>query len=107
MPRAEERLLQLLLTSGALAVLARLGMMEKQLGELSRQNLAFVPFTQLANLTGTPAISVPLFWTEQGLPLGVQFIAAFGNEALLLQVAAQLEQAQPWLQRLPALAYPA
>lgn len=106
MPRAQERLLSLLLNSGLLGVLTRAGMMDRQLNELSRQNLAFVPFTQLANLTGTPAMSMPLYWTEQGLPLGVQLMAAFGNEALLLQVAAQLEQAQPWMQRLPALAYP-
>ena len=107
MPAGQERLLGWLLNSGLLGVLARLGLMEKPLNELSRQNLSYVPFTQLANLTGTPAISVPLHWTAEGLPLGVQFIAPFGQEGQLLQLAAQLERAQPWMHRLPAMASPA
>lgn len=107
MPAGQERVLGWLLNSGLLGVLDRLGVMEKPLNELSRQSLTYVPFTQLANLTGTPAISVPLHWTAEGLPLGVQFIAPFGQEGLLLQLAAQLEQAQPWMQRLPSMAYPA
>ena len=54
-------------------------------------------FTQLANVTGLPAMSVPLYWNKNGLPLGSQFIAPFGREDRLLQLAAQLEQAQPWM----------
>ena len=64
-------------------------------------NLAWTPFTQLANLTGRPAMSVPLHWTPAGLPLGVQFVAPLNGEALLLQLAAQLEQARPWAQLRP------
>jgi amidase len=61
-----------------------------------------VPYrTSLANLTGQPAMSVPLFWTENALPIGVQFLAPFGAEGTLLQLAAQLERAQPWVSRLP------
>lgn len=67
------------------------------------QNLAWTPFTQLANLTGRPAMSVPLYWTPDGLPMGVQFVAALEGEALLLQLAAQLEQARPWFGRRPTL----
>ncbi|EFF82629.1 hypothetical protein HMP0015_1841 [Acinetobacter haemolyticus ATCC 19194] len=62
-----------------------------------QDNLSWVPFTQLANVTGLPAMSVPLYWNKHGLPLGSQFIAPFGREDRLLQLAAQLEQAQPWM----------
>jgi amidase len=66
--------------------------------------MAPVPFTQLANLTGTPAMSVPLHTGADGLPMGVQFMARMGDEATLLQLAAQLEQAAPWFDRLPPMA---
>ncbi|EKF21830.1 amidase family protein [Mycolicibacterium hassiacum DSM 44199] len=63
------------------------------------KNLAWVPYTQLANITGRPAISLPLHWTDDGLPLGVQFVAPLGGESLLIRLAAQLEQAMPWADR--------
>ncbi|MDX9843643.1 MAG: amidase family protein [Aquabacterium sp.] len=61
-------------------------------------NLGWTPYTQLANLTGRPAMSVPLYRTPEGLPLGVQFVAPLNGEAQLLQLAAQLEAARPWRQ---------
>jgi amidase len=61
----------------------------------------FIPYTSQFNMTGQPAVSVPLYWTPDGLPVGVQLVAAYGREDLLVQVASQLEQAAPWSERRP------
>jgi len=71
--------------------------------QMADENLQHVPFTQLANLTGAPAMSVPLHMTAAGLPMGSQFVAGPGGETMLLQLAAQLEVAAPWFDRLPTL----
>ncbi len=62
---------------------------------------AFSPFTPLANITGQPAMSVPVEFDTDGLPIGVHFTARTGDEATLLRTAAQLEEACPWRERLP------
>ena len=63
----------------------------------------YTGFTLIANATGQPAISLPLHWNEDGLPIGVQLLGRYGDEATLLRLAAQLEQARPWSQRQPPL----
>jgi amidase len=68
------------------------------------ERLARTPFTQLANFTGQPAMSVPLHWTSDGLPCGMQLMAPFGGEATLFRLAAQLEQEKPWFDRRPPTA---
>jgi amidase len=85
-------------TFGLQKMLLKLGITKKS----ALENLEKLPFTQLANLTGQPAMSVPLYWTQSGLPLGSQFIAPLGDEKTLFQLAHQLEQAQPWFNRTPA-----
>ena len=61
----------------------------------------YVPFTALFNMTGQPAMSLPLHQSPDGLPVGVQLVAPFGDEATLFRLAGQLEQAAPWAQRTP------
>lgn len=64
---------------------------------------AFCAFTEIQNITGQPAISIPLFWNEDDVPIGVQFAGRFGDEATLLRLGAQLEQARPWIDRKPPI----
>ena len=61
----------------------------------------FMPNTQPFNISGATAMSVPLGWSKDGLPIGIQFVARNGNEALLFRLAGQLEQVRPWAQRRP------
>jgi amidase/6-aminohexanoate-cyclic-dimer hydrolase len=67
------------------------------------QLLKTTGYTQLFNATGNPAMSVPLHWNDAGLPIGVQFVGRYGDEATLFRLAAQLEQARPWFERRLAL----
>lgn len=68
------------------------------------QMAPLIAFTMVHNAAGTPAASVPLAWTADGLPIGVQVAARLSGEATLLALAAQLERARPWRQRRPPLA---
>jgi len=65
--------------------------------------IEYVGYTTLHNVAGAPAMSVPLHWTAAGLPVGTMFAARAGQEALLFQLAYQLEAAQPWAHRAPPI----
>lgn len=91
-PWLERQAMKALIKTPIMAWVQHSGIAQK----VARENLKWVPFTQLANITGVPAMSVPLYQTAKGLPLGVQFVAGTGREDLLFQLAAQLERAAPW-----------
>jgi amidase len=70
---------------------------------MAEQVFEFVPFTPVFNATGQPAMSVPLHWNDDGLPIGMHFVGRYADEATLFRLAAQLERAQPWFDRIPPI----
>jgi len=70
---------------------------------LSQHVFGFMPYTPLFNVTGQPAMSVPLYWNDEELPIGMQFVGRYGDEATLFRLAGQLEKARPWSQRIPPI----
>ena len=96
-----------LLTPGLSAAPVRLGWIDmtmEDVDEYWRRVFTFSPFTVCFNITGQPALMLPLGQISGGLPLAVQFVARYGDEATLFRLGAQLEAARPWLGRKPALA---
>ncbi|HLC41018.1 MAG TPA: amidase [Methylomirabilota bacterium] len=96
--RSERALLNTIAWLNAGWVLSALGLIKP----LAAKTFDFIPYTPLFNVTGQPAMSVPLHWNDAGLPIGMHFAGRFGDEATLFRLAGQLERAQPWFDRAPA-----
>ena len=99
-PRGFEAALQVLAARLGVGRYLRYGSLLRQAADRA---FRFMPFSPIWNITGQPAASLPLRWTPDGLPVGVQAIVRFGEEATLLSFAAQIEQARPWAHRLPPM----
>ena len=82
---------------GATWVLDAIGIIKP----LASENFEFIPWTPVFNVTGQPAMSVPLHWNEAGLPIGMHFVGHWGDEATLFRLAGQLEKAKPWADKIP------
>jgi amidase len=99
-PTARERtLLQLLGRVGSGRLLKGMDLLD----QLASQVFEAIPYTPPFNTSGQPAMSVPLHWNRDGLPVGVQLVAGYGAEATLFRLAGQLEAARPWRTRVPEL----
>jgi amidase len=95
-PTATElRVMRLINALNAGWLLSALGIIKQEAGRM----FDYIPFTPLFNVTGQPAMSVPLHWNDAGLPIGMQFIGRLGDDATLIRLAGQLERARPWFER--------
>jgi amidase len=95
---AERFLIRLIGRLNAAWLLSALGTIKP----VANKTFSFMPYTPVFNVTGQPAMSVPLCWNEAGLPIGMHFVGRFGDEPTLFRLAGQLERAQPWIDRVPA-----
>jgi amidase len=96
---AEKALLKVLGHVGGGWLLKKIGIAK----QLAAQTFEFIPWTPVFNVTGQPAMSVPIGWAKEGLPIGMHFVGRFADEGTLFSLAGQLEQARPWKDRRPAL----
>ena len=83
--------------------LGRIAPFNPDLASFARDIVGVLGFTQLFNASGHPAASIPLYWNDEGLPIGIQLAGRFGDESTLLRVSAQLEEARPWFDHRPTM----
>lgn len=98
-PKVEEIALNVLNALGISTIIRYTGMIEK----IAEQTFSWIPYAPLANITGQPSMTVPLYWTNENLPIGAMFTAPWSDEATLFQLAAQLEEVQPWFNKVAQL----
>ncbi len=96
---AEQSQIKMIARTGATWILQAMGIIKP----LAAQTFEFIPWTPVFNVTGQPAMSVPLHWNDEGLPIGMHFVGKWGDEATLFRLAGQLEKAKPWFDKAPAL----
>lgn len=87
------------IVAGLWRTLQRIGALEKAAEKI----FDFIPYTPMFNVTGQPAMSLPLYWNSENLPVGVQIVGRYADEATLFNLAAQLDQALPWKDRHPPI----
>ena len=95
---SEQTQLKVIARTGATWVLEAMNVIKP----LAAQTFEFIPWTPVFNVTGQPAMSVPLHWNEEGLPIGMHFVGKWGDEATLFRLAGQLEKEKPWFDKAPA-----
>ncbi|THK38454.1 amidase [Ensifer sp. MPMI2T] len=98
----EKKLIRAIGHMKAARLFKRLGIAKR----LASETFSFIPWTPVFNVTGQPAMSVPLFWSDCGLPIGMHFVGRFADEVTLFQLAGQLEIARPWQSRKPPMRVP-
>ena len=94
---SEQSQLKLIARTGQTWILEAMGVIKP----LAAQTYEFMPWTPVFNVTGQPAMSVPLHWNNEGLPIGMHFVGKWGDEATLFRLAGQLEKAKPWFDKAP------
>jgi amidase len=94
---SEQTMIKMIGRTGATWVLDVMGIIKP----LAAQTFEFIPWTPVFNVTGQPAMSVPLHWNAAGLPIGMHFVGHWGDEATLFRLAGQLEEARPWADKVP------
>ncbi len=94
---SEETQIKIIARMGATWVLEAMGVIRP----LAAQTFEYIPWTPVFNVTGQPAMSVPLHWNEAGLPIGMHFVGKWGDEGTLFRLAGQLEKEKPWFDKAP------